>query len=99
MCWGIVFCNLTDIVILVFYAKKIIPVNFRMEIKILFPVVLSSLFMGIGIYFLIHFFAVSQWKLLLGVVTGAVLYTGMCVLLKLPEVNFLINNSLKLFRK
>ncbi|KAA6343188.1 Teichuronic acid biosynthesis protein TuaB [termite gut metagenome] len=99
MCWGIVFCNLTDIAILIFYAKKIIPVNYRMEIKILFPVVLSSLFMGIGIYFLIHFFAVPQWKLLLGVVTGTVLYTGMCVLLKLSEVSFIINNSLKLFRK
>lgn len=93
MCWGLAAGNAADIVILVFYVKKLLPVGYRTEIRILSPIVLSCLLTGIGVYLITQMVFSPALQLLFGLATGCALYLGSGFLLKLPEISFLITNK------
>jgi O-antigen/teichoic acid export membrane protein len=98
MCWGILCCQITDYIVLIFYVRKVIPVGYWMEIRALAPILLAVLLMGTVVYIVMHCFSAPMVQLALGAVSGVVFYVGICMLLKLPEVALIMKNPLNVFK-
>lgn len=85
MCWGLVLYNITDIIVIIYFVKKVINVSYKEEIKHLTPVILLSGFMGICIYISILIIQNPIIQLIGGTSVGLIVYIMFSYLFKFME--------------
>lgn len=74
MCLGLVIASLCDLVIIIYYLNKILPLNLITQFRVIFPILLLSISMGVIIYIFSGFFASSFYKLIVGTLIGGSYY-------------------------
>ena len=90
ICWGIVLSNILDIIIMIHYVKKVLPVGYILQAKHLFPFVLLSLVMGIVAYSGTIIVENPWAKLITGGCLGLFVYFGVSWRLHLREFDMLL---------
>lgn len=96
ICLGIFFYNLCDVVIIVFFSKKVIETNFVSQIKSIFPILILSLSMSIVIY-LVMLLSVNVYiQILYGSLAAITFYYLVSSLCKIPEFTFIQSTVFKL---
>lgn len=86
LCWGMLFYNAIDMVVIIYYAKKVIQTGYRSQIKNLFPILLLSVGMGITVMAVISLFENLYLQVVIGVVTGIVSYYFYSRLFRFNEI-------------
>lgn len=74
LCWGILLYNLLDIVIIIYFAKKVILTGYWQQIKSILPFLMLSVGMGGCTYIFISLFANPWIQLFIGILIGAISY-------------------------
>lgn len=88
MCYGLVLYSISDIFIITIFTRKILPdVKFRNIIRLLFPIFLLSMSMGILVFCVISYFSAASLKLLMGMIVGIIYYYSFSIFLKFDEIN------------
>lgn len=85
ICYGIIVANVIDIIIIIYYARKITGIGYLLELKILYPIVLISLIMSGGMYVTQILFVNPYLQLVIGVIVGGSIYLSLSFMLKLEE--------------
>ncbi|MFA9192791.1 lipopolysaccharide biosynthesis protein [Flavobacterium sp. FBOR7N2.3] len=97
MCLGIFVYNILDMVIIIYYSKKVINIGYYEQFKSVFSIFLLSVAMGSIIYFSLLLISNAYLQLFLGVFIGFVSYLSLSKLFNMKEFNFLflkLKNSL-----
>ena len=85
ICYGIIIANVVDIIIIIYYARKITGIGYLLELRILYPIVFISLIMSGGMYVTQFLFANPYLQLIIGVIVGGSIYLSLSFMLKLEE--------------
>ena len=85
ICDGIIIANVVDIIIIIYYARKITGIGYLLELRILYPIVFISLIMSGGMYVTQFLFANPYLQLIIGVIVGGSIYLSLSFMLKLEE--------------
>ena len=85
ICYGIIIANVVDIIIIIYYARKITGIGYLLELRILYPIVFISLIMSGGMYVTQFLFANPYLQLITGVIVGGSIYLSLSFMLKLEE--------------
>lgn len=99
MCYGILFYNICDIIIISFYVKKAIGISLWKEIIVLYPLFTISLLMGGCTYVVILGVSSLYMKMIFGILVGISIYLSLSCLFDFPEYYYIksrikmINNS------
>lgn len=91
MCWGLLLYSIIDIIIVIRFVKKVLPITGFMEVKALFPIFVITLVMGGCVYFLISELSNAYSQLFIGGFVGVSIYILLSMLFKFPESSFLKN--------
>lgn len=86
MCWGQVIRSLIDMAIDTYYTGKFLDIGLWVQIKTLFPTLLNTALMGIGVFFVANVFQEEWSKVLFGTFSGIFIYIVLGLLFKLPEL-------------
>lgn len=89
ICWGIVFSNILDIIIMIHYVKKVMTVGYKQQAKSLFPFITLAMFMGIVAYGCTIAINNPWLELLIGGGLGLLVYFGMSWLFHFRELGML----------
>lgn len=93
LCWGIVFYNIFDTVIIVYYVKKVICTGYWEQIYNIIPLFILSLMMGGGIYVSQWFLNESLlWHLLFGCIVAFSSYVLLSFIFRVREFHQLLLN-------
>ena len=85
ICYGIIIANVVDIIIIIYYARKITGIGYLLELRILYPIVFISLIMS-GCMYVTQFLFVNPYlQLIIGVIVGGSIYLSLSFMLKLEE--------------
>lgn len=98
LCIGILIYNIFDCIIIVYYAKKVIDISFRYEIKELTPYLLNSILCGLLSYLCTMFFSSALIQVVVGTIVGILAYVLLCNVLRLKEfklIESIVYNKLK----
>lgn len=91
MCIGIALYALCDLYVLTRFTKKLLPdVYLLKELKVLYPILILSLSMGLIVYISISFIPILMVKLIVGMILGISYYTALSYLFKWEEIDFII---------
>jgi teichuronic acid exporter len=86
LCIGLVIYNFFDLIIIIFFVKKVINISYKEEFANIMPTLSITIIMGI-LMFLVISYLDSQWiKLLLGFTVGLFSYLGLAFLFKFHEI-------------
>lgn len=85
ICYGIIIANVVDIIIIIYYARKITGIGYLLELRILYPIVFISLIMSGGMYVTQFLFVNPYLQLIIGVIVGGSIYLSLSFMLKLEE--------------
>lgn len=85
ICYGIIIANVVDIIIIIYYARKITGIGYLLELRILYPIVFISLIMSGGMYVTQFLFANPYLQLIIWVIVGGSIYLSLSFMLKLEE--------------
>ena len=96
ICYGIIIANVLDTLIIIYYVKKVVSVTYWLELKLLFPILAITTFMGISISIVFLIFENRYLQLFVGFFVGAVVYVGLSYVLGFKEVKYILN---LIFRK
>lgn len=108
ICYGIIIANVVDIIIIIYYARKITGIGYLLELRILYPIVFISLIMSGGMYVIQFLFVNPYLQLIIGVIVGGSIYLSLSFMLKLEETRVIkqifantLNNEFRhfIFRK
>lgn len=93
LCVGIAIYNVLDVIIIIFFVKQVIRVNYMDHVRILSPIFISAIVMGIIIYiFLLLFNTLSYWsQLFYGSVIGFFSYIVTCKILRVNEISVVMD--------
>lgn len=99
ICYGLIAYAISDMLIVCKYVKKLIDCSFEKQMKIIFPILLLNVFMGLLVY--ISTFSINNpmVKLVTGISIGIIFYIGVSYLFKMKEfmvIYTFILNKLKL---
>lgn len=89
MCYGVLLYNICDIIIISFFVRKVVPLSFWGEMKVLLPLLGISLLTGISMYIGISFFSSALSKLLVGTFIGIGVYILLSCLFRFPEYEYM----------
>ncbi|KAA6342558.1 Teichuronic acid biosynthesis protein TuaB [termite gut metagenome] len=89
MCWGLLIYSFVDITIILQFVKRVMAVNYWIEIKSFTSVFISSLLMGISVYLIIQLVSNPLIKLIVGGMSGIILYFGFAILFKFEEISLI----------
>lgn len=99
ICLGIFFYNMCDVIIIVFFSKKVIETSLASQFKSIFPILILSLSMSIVIY-LVMLLSVNVYiQILYGTLAAGIFYYMISSIFKIPEFTFLQSTVLKLLNK
>lgn len=85
ICYGIIIANVVDIIIIIYYARKITGIGYLLELRILYPIVFILLIMSGGMYVTQFLFVNPYLQLIIGVIVGGSIYLSLSFMLKLEE--------------
>ena len=77
ICYGIIIANVVDIIIIIYYARKITGIGYLLELRILYPIVFISLIMSGGMYVTQFLFVNPYLQLIIGVIVGGSIYLSL----------------------
>lgn len=80
MVWGLVVYNIADLMIVSFYVKRVVGLNFIQEMRILSPIIFYSILLFGCIVLVTSFFDNMYVQIIIGVITGLVTYIIMIFL-------------------
>ena len=89
LCIASIVINIFDIIIMIYYVKKVLPYSYSHFLVTISPIFLLSLFMGIVIWGTSYFFHGSFEKLICGLVIGLIMYLGGAKLFNFSEFNLI----------
>ena len=75
ICWGRLLYSVIATIINSYYTKQLIQLSFLQQVKDFFPFVITSLVMGICVIFSTYFFDNSGIQLIIGIITGIIVYS------------------------
>jgi teichuronic acid exporter len=91
ICWGMLLCNIVDVIVAIFYARKVLQTGFRSQFRLLLPVVALTSIMFFSVY-LVTFIFESNWvRLCLGTFVGTAVYLILAWLFKFKEFGLLVS--------
>ena len=86
LCWGVVLYNFVDMAIIIYFVKKVVRTSYLEQIRNLFPLFSISILMGIMVFGIIDYVAVSLYfKLVIGLVVAIGLYVALGLLFHIKE--------------
>ena len=91
MCLGVLVYSLCDIAIDISFVKKVMPVGYMDEIKVLIPNIALNMAMTIPVFIVLHSVENPMLQLLLGGITGFLTYAILSYILKFEEMQLLHN--------
>ncbi len=92
MCIGLVFYSLFDLFVITQFTKRILPkVTATCHFKNLFPILLQSVVMVVSVYMINLFIESSVYQLIIGVISGCVIYFVLSLIICKREFFYLIN--------
>lgn len=92
LCWGLVGYNLLDMVIIIFFAKKVIKTGYRKQIMKILPVFIISAITGAICYLLPQWISdVAYIQLLIGLFCGIGSYITLCYAFKFNELKIILS--------
>lgn len=99
LCLGIVFYNILDIIIIIYFVKKVILTSYLSQIKSLFPIFFITMVMGIGGTLSISLVNTTILQILLGGSACIGIYWGISCLFHVKEFTYLVSQIKLLFAK
>lgn len=91
MCYGQIVSSLIALIINTYYTGKLINVGFFRQMRDLFPIILLSLTMFAVVLLLNHLITDDIIRLIVGVLVGAIIYSGGSYIFKFKELDELIS--------
>lgn len=96
LCLGVILYNIIDMIIIIFYAKKVIKTSYFKQIKEVVPIFVLSVSMGGIVYAITLFFDNNNFLgLIIGFLIGAIYYFSISKLFKFQEFQFLLSSIKK----
>lgn len=96
LCLGVILYNIIDMVIIIFYAKKVIKTGYFKQIKELIPILILSVTMGIIVYFITLLFNNNNFlALIIAFLIGVIYYLSFSKIFKLQEFQILLSSIKK----
>lgn len=90
MCVGLILYSIADIFIVTRFTKRLLPnVTFLKEMKVLLPILVQSIVMGLIIYCLKFFIHSDAILLSVGFITGIIIYVFLSIILRNQEFKYL----------
>lgn len=90
MCVGLILYSIADIFIVTRFTKRLLPnVTFLKEMKVLLPILIQSVVMGLIVYCLKFVIHSDALLLSVGLITGIMVYVLLSVILKNQEFKYL----------
>lgn len=89
VCYGLVLYNLCDLIISVFYARRVIEVSWIEQFMNLLPIILLSMAMGLCIYIGIILISSLWLKLCIGIFIGLIVYSFFAIIFKFKEIQYI----------
>ena len=74
LCLGVLLYNLLDVIIIIYFAKKVVLTGYCQQIKSVLPLLMLSLGMGGCTYIFIHLFSNPWIQLFIGILIGLISY-------------------------
>ena len=89
ICFGILLYSICDMIIIIYYSKKVIKIGYLKQFRSIFPIFAMSVIMGIIVYFSIESIINVYLQLVSGVLIGILSYISLSMLFNVKEFNFL----------
>ena len=77
MVWGLAVYNVIDLIIVSFYVKRVVGLNFIQEMRILSPIMLYAMISYSCVYMVTSFIANAYIQIIVGTITGIITYIAM----------------------
>lgn len=90
MCIGIFVYNIFDMIIIIYYSKKVINIGYFKQLKSVFPIFCLSLTMGGIVYLSLLLISNVYLQLFTSVLIGVIVYLSLSKLFNVKEFNFLL---------
>lgn len=90
ICIGLFVYNLFDVIIIIYYSKKVQDIGYYEQFKSVFPIFSMSVAMGGIIYLSLLIISNAYLQLSLGVLIGIIVYISLSKLFHVKELNFLL---------
>ena len=84
---GQIFVSIIGFFINTYYSGKLINYNAWQQIKDIFPIFMISFVMMVGVYFIVNTVEQDYLKLIIGFVSGSVIFLGLTFIGKFDEMN------------
>ena len=98
LCLGLIIYNIMDMVIIIFYAKKVIKTSYLKQVKELTSIFILSVTMGLIVYVSTQLFNYNNsLGLIIGLIIGGTYYLGISKIFKFEELQIL--SSIKLRKR
>lgn len=91
VCWGLLVYSFVDMAVVIAYSRRLTSIGYRNQIKILSSHLLLALFMGGAVGLITHYIESSVLKLIVGSISGLVLYISLSFLFKFPALKLLLS--------
>lgn len=96
LCLGVTLYNIIDMIIIIFYAKKVIRTSYFKQVKELLPIFVLSVTMGITVYFITLLFNNNNFlALIIGFCIGVIYYFSFSKIFKFQEFQILLSSVKK----
>lgn len=91
MCWGQVLNSYISLIINTHYTNLMIGLSLRKQLYDLLPSLFYSFSMAVIVGFLLQYFESNWVKLVIGVITGVIIYLGLAYLTKSKDLKLLLS--------
>lgn len=91
MCWGLVLYSIIDIIIVIYFVRRVISVGYTAQATSILPTFVAALLMGGGVYLVVSLFSSSLLQLVIGILSGIVFYVLISILFNIPELRSITN--------
>lgn len=89
LCYGIVLYHLFDVLIIIFFSRKVIEFGYLRQLKNLLPILIISIFVGVVAYALTFIISNIFLQVLLGVCISGIMYLSLAYLFKFREIQYI----------
>ena len=91
LCIGILIYSFCDIIIIIYYSKKVIQTTYMKQIKEILPIFILSMSMGGFVFFIISFIENAYMQLIMGTLSGIIFILVFSLLFKIKELNAILS--------
>ncbi|WKD86098.1 Teichuronic acid biosynthesis protein TuaB [Polaribacter huanghezhanensis] len=98
LCIGLLVYNFFDMIIIIYFSKKVINTGYFEQFKSIFSIFSLSIAMGVTIHLSLLLISNIYLQLFLGILIGLVFYLSFSYWFKIKEFNFLLLNFKKIIQ-